>query len=359
MKLLLAAGGTGGHVIPALTIANAARLLEEKAPILFVGTAKGFENDLVPGTGYGLELIRLRGLKGKGIAEKIANAALLPGAFLQSWRILRRFSPTAVFGIGGYASGPILLLAALSNHRTAILEPNAIPGFANRVLARFVDRVFVAFDEARARLPETKCVVSGNPIRAEILAVPPPTFEGKKRGILIFGGSQGARRINQAVIDMLPDFAPEREQVFFIHQTGQADYDRVLRAYREHGIPSDVQPFIRDMAGAYRASDVVIARSGSSVLEIAACGRPAILVPFPHAADDHQRANARVIERAGAALVIEDGALDGKTLSMELRELLRDPGRLKRMSGAALSLRRADAARVIAADLATGKARNA
>lgn len=349
----MAAGGTGGHVIPALTIARAVQALSRDAKILFVGTPKGFENELILGTGFSLEWIRLKGLKGKGFPERVGNLALLPGACWKSWRILRDFSPHAVFGIGGYASGPILLLASLLGFKTAILEPNAVPGFSNRTLSRFVGRVFVAFEEALARLPKSKCVVSGNPIRPEILALSSPKFDGKKKGILIFGGSQGARRINEAVMEMLPDLSSERKNLFFVHQTGAGDFERVRDAYRRQEFDAEVRPFISEMAEAYRRCDLVIARSGSSVLEIAACGRPAVLVPFPHAADDHQRANARVMEHAGAAVVIEEGAMDGKALSGTLRDLLRDPERLRRMSRSALKFRREDAAKLIATELSS------
>jgi UDP-N-acetylglucosamine--N-acetylmuramyl-(pentapeptide) pyrophosphoryl-undecaprenol N-acetylglucosamine transferase len=355
-RLLFAAGGTGGHVFPALAIANAARKLNAEAQILFVGTAKGFESRLVPQAGYRLELIQVEGIKGKGITSRLKSLMLLPKAFWQSRKILKTFSPTAVFGIGGYASGPILFLASLGKAHTAVLEPNSIPGFSNRVLGRVVDRIFVAFDEAKKRLPAAKCVFSGNPIREDILAVPPPTFAVPKRTVLVFGGSQGAKKLNDAMIDALKPLELLKGRFRVIHQTGEKDFERVRDAYKQAGFEAEVHKFIDNMAEAYRVADIVVARSGSSVLEIAACGLPSILVPFPHAADDHQEANARVLEKAGAAFHVSDANCSGAVLSSALQAVIENQEKLKAMSQAALSLRKADAAATIARDLMEGRA---
>ena len=352
MRLLVAAGGTAGGIFPAVAVAGAVRRLKPAADILFVGTPAGMEAALVPEAGFPLELIRVGGLKGKSGPARLKAMALLPQAFFASWKILSRFRPTAVFGSGGYATGPIVLTAALRRFRTSILEPNAVPGFANRVLARFVARIFLAFDGARAVLPPAKCSFTGNPIREEILGVAPPSCERGVRTVLVFGGSQGARRLNDAVTSALPALKPFRERLFFIHQTGSADEISVRRAYEERGFRAEVHAFIRDMAGAFRRADLVIARSGSSVLEVAATGRPSILVPYPFAADDHQRANARVFEERGASVILEDDRCDGPAITKLLTELMEDCGRLKDMAQGALSLRRADAAQAIASELA-------
>ncbi|MFH1018024.1 MAG: undecaprenyldiphospho-muramoylpentapeptide beta-N-acetylglucosaminyltransferase [Pseudomonadota bacterium] len=356
MRLLLAAGGTGGTVLPAIVVARAVRTLDPAAEILFVGTARGFEMKLVPQAGFTLELLKIGGLKRKGAAERLRNLLALPAAFIRSWRLISRFSPEAVFGTGGYASGPILLLASLRRIRTAILEPNSMPGFANRVLARVVGRIYLAFEASARRLPPRKCAFSGLPVRPEILAVPPPSFEGERRTLLIFGGSQGARKLNDAMAEALPKLAAQKNRLYVIHQTGVQDEARIREAYARAGMPCEVRAFIDDMASAYARADLVVARSGSSVLEVAAVGRPAILVPFPFAADDHQRLNADVVVKAGAAVVIDDADLTGERLFGEIEGLLFDRGRLKAMSRGALTLRRERAAETIAADLLGRKA---
>ncbi len=351
MRLLLAAGGTGGHVFPAIAVAQAAKAFKSDIEILFVGTPKGLETELVPKAGYTLKLIQIDGLKGKALFERARTVLFLPQACLKAWKILQNFSPNAVFGIGGYASGPLLLVAVIKGFKTAILEPNVIPGFSNRLLGRFVNRIFLAFEESQRWFPKSKCIVSGNPIREDIVNVLPPTFEGHRKTILIFGGSQGAHRINEAVIEMLHEFVNDRDRLFFIHQTGVKDEERVRKAYESAGLTFNVQAFFNNMAEVYKKSDLVIARAGSSVLEIAACGRPAILIPFPSAADDHQRENAKVIEKNGAAIVVEDAHCNGPTLASILKSLLDDRRKLRQMSGAALKLRHDHAAAKIVADL--------
>jgi UDP-N-acetylglucosamine--N-acetylmuramyl-(pentapeptide) pyrophosphoryl-undecaprenol N-acetylglucosamine transferase len=336
-------------VLPGIVVAMAVRSLEPTAEILFVGTPRGFETTLVPQAGFRLELMAIGGLKRKGFAERLRNLLLLPVAFWKSWRILSRFAPNAVFGTGGYASGPVVLVAAFRRIRTAILEPNTMPGFANRLLGKFAGRIYLAFKETA--LPAGKSIHSGLPIRPEILAVPPPSFEGEKRTILIFGGSQGARRLNDAVLEALPLLKAFKGRLHFIHQTGTQDETRVREEYAASGFSAEVSRFIDDMASAFRRADVVVARSGSSVLEVAAAGRPSILVPYPYAADDHQRLNARVLEKAGAAVVIPESGLTGDRLAGEIEHLLSDRGLLQSMSRGALTLRRDQAARTIAMEL--------
>jgi UDP-N-acetylglucosamine--N-acetylmuramyl-(pentapeptide) pyrophosphoryl-undecaprenol N-acetylglucosamine transferase len=347
----MAAGGTGGHVFPALAIARAAVLKDRNTKILFVGTPRGFEAQSVPAAGFSLELISIGGLKRKGWIDRIRNVVMLPKAFYSSWKILRTFSPSVAFGIGGYASGPILLLAAMRGLKTAILEPNAVPGFSNRVLGRVAHRIFLAFDEAKGRLPLRKCVVVGNPIRKEILNVSPPNFSSDRRTVLVFGGSQGAHRLNEAMIGALPLLEPLKGKIRFIHQTGATEFEKVKKAYAQSGFEAEVSPFIEGMADAYRRSDLVVARSGSSVMEIAACGRPSILVPFPFSADDHQRINGRTFERAGASIFIEDHDCTGEAMGRTLLKLVPDDVRLREMSAKALRLRRDDAAERIVSEL--------
>ncbi len=356
MKLLVAAGGTGGTVLPGIVVAKAVRSLEPASEILFVGTARGFEARLVPQAGFTLEILRVKGLKQKKSLERLRNFFLLPAALWRSWRLLRRFSPQAVFGTGGYASGPILLLAGLTGIRTTILEPNTMPGFSNRVLARLVKRIYLAFETSSRRFPFGKCLHTGLPMRPEILAVPPPSFEGEKRTLLVFGGSQGARKLNESMMEALPKLAAHKDRLHVIHQTGIQDEARVREAYARAGVSVEVRPFIDDMASAYRRADLIVARSGSSVLEIAAVGRPSILIPFPFAADDHQSLNAEILMKAGAAVVVPDSELNGERLARELEELLWRRERLSAMSRGALTLRMGHAAETIALDLLGRKA---
>lgn len=351
MKILFAAGGTGGHVFPALAIAKAIQHLHPSADVLFVGTDRGFEKTLVPQAGYKITFLQVAGLKGKGLMDRLKGVALLPKAFLQSWKILSRYQPDAVFGIGGYTSGPILLLAKFRKIRTGILEPNSKSGMSNRILAKFVDRIYVAFQESIVDFPTSKCVFTGNPIRLDILSVPPPNFDGEKKCILIFGGSQGAKRLNDAMVSALPDLVPYKSQLSFIHQTGSLDELKTREMYRNFGFEADVFPFQDDMATLYRKSHIIVARSGSSVVEMAACGRPSILIPYPFAADDHQRTNARVMEKNGAAIYLEDAECTGHKLAALIVELIKNKDRLVSMSKSALSLRKDDASEKIALDL--------
>ena len=352
MKVLMAAGGTGGHVFPALSVANA--LKRQNHQVIFVGTEKGFEVKLVPQAGYPLELISVAGLKGKGILGTLKGIALLPRAFLSSWNLLSKHSPDAVFGIGGYASGPILLLAALRRMKTVILEPNSIAGFSNRMLGKFVGQVFIAFEGAARFFPKGKSRISGNPIRKDILDVPAPKFPREVCTILVFGGSQGARTINSAVIESLSIFKDMKRTFRFIHQTGEADEARVKEAYAATGVEAEVMSFIDDMAEAYSRSELVIARSGASVFEVAACGRPSILVPYPYAADDHQRENARVFESAGAAVCIEDQEFHADALVKAVENILENESSWTAMRDAALRFRSENAADDIAKCLSGG-----
>lgn len=352
MRILFAAGGTGGHVFPALSLAEAFLREDPGATIAFVGTAKGMETTLVPKAGHELFCLKVEGVKGKGAWQRIKSLCMIPAALFEASRILSRFKPDCVIGIGGYASGPVLFLASVNGIRTGILEPNAVPGFSNRVLAKFVRRVYVAFPVARLWFPVDKTLVTGNPIRPGILSIPPPDFQGKKLRVLVFGGSQGAHRINLAVCGMFGLMGTATREFSFTHQTGRSDLDEVRAAYQKAGIDADVREFIDDMDRAYAGADVVIARSGSSVLEIAACGRPSILIPYPYAADDHQMANARVLEQKGASVVIADRELTAENLWKSLREI-REPGRLAAMSRAALELRAADASAKIVQDMST------
>jgi UDP-N-acetylglucosamine--N-acetylmuramyl-(pentapeptide) pyrophosphoryl-undecaprenol N-acetylglucosamine transferase len=315
MRTIIAGGGTGGHVIPALAVAAELRLRGHDQ-ILLVGTARGLEARLAPRHGLALETIDVGALKRVGILQKAATLFRLPYSFWQSRRILDSFQPDVVYGVGGYASGPVLFMAAMKGIPIVVHEPNAVPGFANRYVALFVARALVGFPEAARYFPATRVEVVGVPVRAEFFQVPRklhlPPFT-----LLISGGSQGARSINRAVIESLPLFASSGLDVRFIHQTGEEDLGEAVAAFEKCGISGQAQvlPFIDDMPAAFAAADLLICRSGASTLsEVTAAGKVAILVPFPFAADNHQLRNAQSLERAGAARVILDAELNGRCL---------------------------------------------
>ncbi|MCX6619029.1 MAG: undecaprenyldiphospho-muramoylpentapeptide beta-N-acetylglucosaminyltransferase [Acidobacteria bacterium] len=315
MRTIIAGGGTGGHVIPALAVAAELRRRGHDQ-ILLVGTVRGLEARLAPRHGLPLETIDVGALKRVGLAQKAATLFRLPYSFWQSGCILDSFRADVVYGVGGYASGPVLFMAAMKGIPIVVHEPNAAPGFANRCVAPFVTRALVGFPEAARYFPATRVEVVGVPVRAEFFQVPRkphlPPFT-----LLVSGGSQGARSINRAVVESLPLFASSGLDVRFIHQTGEKDFREAQAAFEKCGISGQAQvlPFIDDMPAAFAAADLLICRSGASTLsEVTAAGKAAILVPFPFAADNHQLRNAQSLERAGAARVILDAELNGRRL---------------------------------------------
>lgn len=346
MRVVLAGGGTGGHVIPALAIANQLRSCYD-ADILFIGTARGIETRLVPKAGYGLKLIQVGALKKVTLATRLKTLFDLPRAIAESSRILREFRPDVVISVGGYASGPAVVAAALSSIPSVIFEPNYVPGFANRVAA-------VMASAAAVHFPATceyfrNCHVTGVPVREAFFQVPPRPANARP-AVLVFGGSQGARAINQAVIGALPQLRAAMPELLILHQTGERDYDEAQRAYLVAGISAEICPFIENMPEAFRRADLLICRSGaSSVAEVTAAGKPAIFVPFPHAADDHQRRNAEALVSEGAAELLPELGLTPQRLSEVMLKLLRDRQRLAAMSQAARSLSHPHAAGEIAA----------
>ena len=350
MRLLVAGGGTGGHVFPGVALAEEVVTRHPRNDAVFVGTARGLEARVVPQAGYPIELIDVKGLKGKGLFGAVLNLLLLPRAFLESWRILRRWRPDMVVGVGGYASGPVVLMAWLLRIPTAVQEQNAAAGFTNRVLGRFVKAAFTAFPEAAGQFPRHKVFQLGNPIRKQLMDnYMRPEVEHGKPHVLVFGGSQGAHALNMRVIEALPHLADLRDRVRFTHQTGARDRDQVGQGYRACGFEPDVREFIHDMSAAYAESDLVVCRAGATTLaELTVCKKPAILVPFPAAADNHQYVNARSLVDAGAAVMIEERDLTGELLASEIRAILGSPERRERMSRAAGRLGSPAAAKEIA-----------
>jgi UDP-N-acetylglucosamine--N-acetylmuramyl-(pentapeptide) pyrophosphoryl-undecaprenol N-acetylglucosamine transferase len=348
MRAILAGGGTGGHVIPALAIANELKK-NYGAEVLFMGTARGIENRLVPAAGYPLQLVRVGALKNVSLMTRAKTAFDLPRAVWDASRMLNEFAPDVVIGVGGYASGPAMLAAVVKHIPTLAFEPNVVPGFANRVVARFVSGAAVHFEETAKYFRRAE--VTGVPVRQAFFEI--RVKRGGTPTLLVFGGSQGAHAINEAMIRCLPELRRQAPGIHIIHQTGERDYNDALAAYQAFPSAGDesaeVFKFIEDMPAAFARADLVVCRSGAStVAEITAAGKPAIFVPFPRAADDHQRVNAEALARVGAAVVVEESKLEGVWLAETIAALLGDPRRLEAMSVAARGLAHPDAARDIA-----------
>ncbi len=348
MRVILAGGGTGGHVIPALAIA---RELQSRysAECLFIGTSRGIETRLVPAAGFPLELIQVGALNQVSLLTRLKTVVGLPIAVWAALGILRKFRPDVVIGVGGYGSGPAMAAAALFRVPMLAFEPNVVPGFANRIVAPFVAAAAVHFEETKEYF--RNCHVTGVPVRAQFFDLPARETRaaGESTTLLVFGGSQGARAINQAVCAALPELVKRLPNLQVIHQTGERDYSATLATYEKLGVRVEVSKFIDDMPATFARTDLILCRSGAStVAEIAAAGRPAIYVPFPRSADDHQRRNAEAMRNAGAAVMLEEGDLTADRLVATITGLLSDPERLKKMSTAAKEMAHPEAAREIA-----------
>jgi UDP-N-acetylglucosamine--N-acetylmuramyl-(pentapeptide) pyrophosphoryl-undecaprenol N-acetylglucosamine transferase len=346
MRVLVAAGGTGGHIYPGIAVAKELMRRDAGSEVRFAGTARGLETRLVPQAGFELSLIESAGLKNVGLGARLRGLWLLPKSFLAARRLIRRFRPDIVVGAGGYVSGPVLLTAALMHVPTLVMESNALPGWTNRVLARFVDRATVSFEAA---LPffRGKGVVTGNPVRREFFDIPARRRDASRFAVLVFGGSQGARAINEAMAGALSLMQDHRDALFITHQTGEADFEKVRKAYEEAGWTehSDVRRYIDDMVASFAATDLIIARAGATTsAELVAAGKAAIMVPFPFAADDHQRKNAEALQAEGAARMILQQELTPERLAAEITRLVRAPDELTRMEEASRRLARGDAA---------------
>lgn len=344
MKVLFAAGGTGGHIFPAIAVANEVLRRNETSEVLFVGTARGLETRIVPEAGFQLSLINSVGLKNVGFVGKIKGLSVLPKSFIEARQIIRQFRPHVVVGAGGYVSGPVLLMAAIMGVPTLVMDSNALPGFTNRQLARFVDKAALTFE---ASLPYfgKKGVVTGNPVRKEFFEVPPKQ-RSEVAHLLIFGGSQGARAINNAMADALPHLAELKDRLTITHQTGEADFEKIRELYGRSDYPmADVRPFIANMFEEFARADLVICRAGATTCaELAAAGKASIMIPLPTAADDHQRKNAEALEESGAAKMLLQADLNGEKLAELIRTTIGDAEKLSAMEAAAKAMGRADAA---------------
>jgi len=336
--LLIAGGGTGGHVFPALAVAREWLRRGERS-VVFVGTERGMEARLVPQAGMPLETIRVAGLKGIGGAKLLRNLAMLPAGLWDSEKILRRHRFGAAFGVGGYASGPMMLLAVLHGIPSVVFEPNVEPGFTNRVLARLATRIAVANSETASRLGR-KAVVTGCPVRREFFAAPPKDHRAPFT-VLITGGSRGALPINRAVVDSLDRLAERKNQLFIVHQTGERDYNAVRVAYARRQFQAEVVPFIENMAERFAQADLIVCRSGAiTVAEVSASGRAAIFIPFGASTDAHQTRNAQAMQSAGAARLLTQEELTPERLTTEIFSLLDQPRRIQEMEDRARALAR-------------------
>jgi UDP-N-acetylglucosamine--N-acetylmuramyl-(pentapeptide) pyrophosphoryl-undecaprenol N-acetylglucosamine transferase len=351
LAVIIAGGGTGGHIYPGIAIAQEFKRRNAQSKVLFVGTAKGLEGKIVPREGFELKLIEVAALKRVGLAQRLKSLLLLPKSFLAVRALIRDFKPDVVIGVGGYASGPVVLMAALSGVPTLVAESNALPGFTNRTLAKFVKAAAITFEEAR-RFFGAKAVITGNPVRAEFFSAPTKQ-PGDTINLLVTGGSQGARAINEAMIGAVGLLAPvlhkEGGRMVVLHQTGEADFAKVQAAYikldSDAPIKAEAKPFIENMVDEFAQADLVISRAGATtVAELAAAGKPALMIPFPFAADDHQRKNAEAVEQAGAGRMILQAELTPERLAQELLWLARDGQQLHRMSEASRKLAHPDAA---------------
>jgi len=343
MRAILAGGGTGGHVIPALAIAQQLKK-QFGADVLFVGTSRGIENRLVPAAGFELRLVKVGALKNVSLATRLKTSLDLPRAVWHASGLLSEFRPDVVIGVGGYASGPAMMAAVLRRIPTLIFEPNFVPGFANRVVAPFVSAAAVHFEDTGKYFRH--CEVTGVPVREAFFQV---ANQNAGKTLLVFGGSQGAQAINRVVIDSAVDLLERAPGLRIIHQTGEADYNDAKAAYSKLGESVEVHRFIDDMPGAFRRATLLICRSGAStVAEITAAGKPAIFVPFPRAADDHQKRNAEALQKVGAAVMIEQSGLSREKLVQAVVSLFSDQAKLASMGAAARKLSHPDAARQIA-----------
>jgi len=344
MKVMIAAGGTGGHIYPGIAVANEILRRDALSEVLFVGTSRGLETKIVPENGFQLALIHSVGLKNVGVKGKIKGLMTLPRSFIEARRLLKEFRPSVVVGAGGYVSGPVLMMAVVMGVPTLVMDSNALPGFTNRRLAKFVDRAALTFQEALPFFGK-KGTVTGNPVRKEFFEVKPKERNGQT-SVLVFGGSQGARAINNAMIGALDHLNGTRETMRVVHQTGEADFEKVRTAYSEHGWESaDVRPYISDMMHEFERANILICRAGATTCaEIAAAGKAAIMIPLPTAADDHQRKNAEAMQNAGAAKMIVQDQLSPEGLASVLAELSNSPETIAKMEQAAKNLSREDAA---------------
>lgn len=357
-RVIFAGGGTGGHLFPGIAVMEELRRREPDLDVLFVGTARGIETKVVPQLGERLTCLEVTPLKGRSPTQLLKSLAALPQAGVEAGRVVKQFRPSLVLGMGGYAAGPMVLAAKTLGVPTALLEQNAHVGLTNRLLSRFVDRAYLSFEETASQFPSRAARVFGNPVRRAFVGVgnmarmDPLGFEMRAQKVLVMGGSQGAKVLNELVPEALARAGAGARNLEIVHQTGHAMCDSVRAHYERLGLNATVTPFIEDMARAYASAALVIGRAGAtSLAEICAVGRPSLLIPFPFAADDHQWHNARALESRGAAVALREPGLTAEQLAGRLSELLDQPARRTAMADAARRLGKPEAAAAIVDDL--------
>jgi len=329
LRVLIAGGGTGGHLFPGVAVAEEIMARHADSAVMFVGTERGIESRVVPALGYSLELIRISGIKTVGLRGALRGLFRIPGALRQSRKILKKFRPDVVIGVGGYASGPVVMMARLLRIPTAVLEQNSVPGLTNKILGRFARNVFLSFDESRRFFKPKKIIMSGNPIRAAIrqaMLEPKQLGAATRPHLFVFGGSQGAVAVNELAVEAIKLLRARGVEFSVLHQAGKRNVEATQQLYADAGIDDvDCVGFIDDMAAEYRSADLIVSRAGAtSVAELGIVGRPAILIPFPHAADNHQVTNAAELVEAGAARMHEQKDLTAEILADEIAAILTD-----------------------------------
>ena len=345
MNVVIAAGGTGGHFYPALALAEEFCRQEADTSVTLVGTGRALEQTMMAGAQWRMETLQAQGVVGRGTSSAIKALLLIPGAVWRCLRLLRASKVDLVVGTGGYTSPPVVFAALVLGIPRALVELNAIPGIANRVLGPLANRIFVSFERATSYFRADKVAVVGTPLRRAFVDPPPRLGSGGIDTLLVCGGSQGAQAMNSIVLEAVQSSSLIRSRVKVIHQSGLNDFDRVSQAYRKLNVEVEVVPFVRDMPRTLRRADLVICRCGALTLsEIAACAKPSILIPFPQATHNHQESNARVVERAGAGVVLLQPALTGAGLAEEIEGLIHRPDRVRRMAEQSMRLRNVESA---------------
>ena len=344
MRLIIAGGGTGGHLFPGIALATALQQRIPATQVLFIGTSRLLDQQALAGLGFELAALDCGGVKGLNLAAKLRSLLQLPGAVAEALRILRRFGPDLVFGVGGYVTGPVLFAAWLLRIPIGIHEQNSVPGMANKWAGKLADRICISLP-CIPPFPPARTVQTGNPVRHEILAA-----AGQKRlvaatpTVLVLGGSQGAHRVNTLMMAAMEQLVAEHVSVRLIHQTGMADQELVAQCYQRLGIEAEVVPFIRDMAGVYARADLVVSRAGATTLaELAVMGLPTLLIPYPYAADNHQVTNGEYYVKGGGCLVLEESGLSGVILARTLSEHLHNPEELHTMAASMKTMAMPDA----------------
>lgn len=339
--MIIAGGGTGGHLFPGIAIAEAFLKREATNEVLFVVTGKPLEKKVLGAYGYPYRLLDVEGIKGRSLRKSLLAVMKVPLSIWQAIVILRDYRPEIVLGVGGYVAGPVVLAAFILRLPTAIAEQNVLPGVTNKMLSYLVDRIFLSFPDRWGAFPKVKVMVTGNPVRSVFIETGKEKRreEKEKFNVFIFGGSQGSRIINRMMVEALPFLTDLKDQLFFLHQTGEADFDFVADGYRKLGFMADIRPFVFDMADAYGKSDLVICRAGATtVAEITTIGKGAILIPFAQAVNDHQAVNARFLVEAGAAEMIIERDLTPEILASSIRRFYHDRNALDGMAGRAKAL---------------------